>query len=28
PRKDIHRSVVLSAADDLMAVEDQQFDYV
>jgi alkylation response protein AidB-like acyl-CoA dehydrogenase len=28
PRKDIHRSVVLAAADDLMAVEDQQFDYV
>ena len=28
PRKDIHKSVVLSAADDLMAVEDQQFDYI
>lgn len=28
PRKDIHKSVVLAAADDLMAVEDQQFDYV
>nr|WP_297348263.1 acyl-CoA dehydrogenase family protein [uncultured Glaciecola sp.] len=28
PRKDIHQSVVLAAADDLMAVEDQQFDYV
>ncbi len=28
PRKDTHKSVVLSAADDLMAVEDQQFDYV
>jgi len=28
PRKDIHKSVVLAAADDLMAVEDQQFDYI
>jgi alkylation response protein AidB-like acyl-CoA dehydrogenase len=28
PRKDIHKSVVLATADDLMAVEDQQFDYV
>lgn len=28
PRKDIHKSVVLAAADDLMAVEDQQYDYV
>lgn len=28
PRKDTHKSVVLAAADDLMAVEDQQFDYV
>jgi alkylation response protein AidB-like acyl-CoA dehydrogenase len=28
PRKDIHKSVVLTAADDLMAVEDQQFDYI
>jgi hypothetical protein len=28
PRKDIHKSVILSAADDLMALEDQQYDYV
>jgi alkylation response protein AidB-like acyl-CoA dehydrogenase len=28
PRKDLHKSVVLAAADDLLAVEDQQFDYV
>jgi hypothetical protein len=28
PRKDVHKSVVLSAADDLLAVQDQQFDYV
>ncbi len=28
PRKDIHKSVILTAADDLMALEDQQYDYV
>lgn len=28
PRKDSHKSVILAAADDLMAVEDQQYDYV
>ncbi|MFQ3249188.1 MAG: alkylation response protein AidB-like acyl-CoA dehydrogenase [Glaciecola sp.] len=28
PRKEMHKSVVLSAADDLLALTDQQFDYV
>jgi alkylation response protein AidB-like acyl-CoA dehydrogenase len=28
PRKDVHKSVVLSAADDLLALSDQEFDYV
>ncbi|MBF7071917.1 acyl-CoA dehydrogenase family protein [Glaciecola sp. MH2013] len=28
PRKDVHKSVVLAAADDLLALQDQQFDYV
>ena len=28
PRKDVHKAVVLAAADDLLAVQDQQFDYV
>lgn len=28
PRKDMHKAVVLAAADDLLAVQDQQFDYV
>ena len=28
PRKDVHKAVVLSAADDLLALSDQEFDYV
>jgi len=28
PRKDIHKAVVLSAADDLMAIDGAEFDYV
>jgi hypothetical protein len=28
PRKDIHKAVILSSADDLMALNDQEFDYV
>jgi alkylation response protein AidB-like acyl-CoA dehydrogenase len=28
PRKEMHKSVVLSAADDLLALTDQQYDYV
>jgi hypothetical protein len=28
PRKDVHKSVVLSAADDLMSIDGSEFDYV
>ena len=28
PRKDVHKAVVLSAADDLLALSDQEYDYV
>jgi hypothetical protein len=28
PRKDVYKSVVLSASDDLMALADEEFDYI